>query len=48
MEKKKLIITLNLNGQSIERDVVSIDTVVGSLSLLNPDDSIVISCMKVD
>lgn len=48
MEKKKLVITLNLNGSVIERDVVSIDTVVGSMSLLNPDDSIVISCKKVD
>lgn len=39
---------MNLDGMTVEREVVTIDTVVGSLSLLNPDDSIVISCKKID
>lgn len=48
MKTKKLILCLTLNGNTIERDVVSIDSLVGSLGLLNDGDSFTVYCKEIE
>lgn len=48
MKTKKLFLSLSLNGTTIERDVVSIDSIVGSLGLLNDGDSLTIICREIE
>ena len=48
MKTKKLFLSLTLNGCTIERDVVSIDSLVGSLGLLNDGDSLTINCQEIE
>lgn len=48
MKTKKLFLSLTLAGCTFERDVVSIDCLVGSLGLLNDGDSLTVTCQEIE
>ena len=48
MKTKKFNLAVTLNGNTFERDVVSIDSLVGLLGLLQDGDSFTIYCTEVD
>lgn len=48
MKTKKLFLAVTLNGKTIERDVFTIDTLVGTIGLLQDGDSLSVYCTAVD
>ena len=48
MKTKKLNLSVTLNGNTFEREVVSIDSLVGLLGLLQTGDSFTIYCTEVE